>query len=95
MSALLIAASGIPLAPPLHTRLIAFIIVEAVLLVLVIASYLKYKQLKAVSTDDWFAERDKHASPRVKRMMQESHEQWESEVAAAEKQTQEDGAADA
>ena len=82
LTALLLA--GIPMAPSLRSRLIALIVVEAVLAVIVVASYFKYRQLKAVSTDEWFAERDKHASPRVQRMMDESREQWEAERAEAE-----------
>jgi len=82
LTALLLA--GIPMAPSLRSRLIALIVVEAVLAVIVVASYFKYRQLKAVSTDEWFAERDKHASPRVQRMMDESRELWEAERAEAE-----------
>jgi hypothetical protein len=76
--------AGIQLAPSLHTRLIALVAIEAVLLVVVIASWFKYRQLKHVSIDEWFAERDRHASPRVRRMMQESHEQYEAERRIAE-----------
>ena len=73
----------IPLAPPLGTRLVALVVCEAVLMVVVVAAYLRYRQLKSVSVDDWFAERDQHASPRVRRMMEESHAQWEAEQRAA------------
>jgi hypothetical protein len=82
----------IPLSPSLHTRLIALLVIEVVLAVVVVASWLKYRQLKHVSIDEWFAERDRHASARVRRMMQESHEQWEAERGAAE--AAERGAAD-
>ena len=76
----------VPLAPPLSARLVALIVCEAVLMVVVVAAYLRYRQLKSVSVDEWFAERDKHASPRVRRMIEESHAQWEAEqrTAAAE-----------
>jgi hypothetical protein len=74
----------IPLSPSLRTRLIALLVIEVVLAVVVVASWLKYRQLKHVSIDEWFAERDRHASARVRRMMQESHEQWEAERRAAE-----------
>jgi hypothetical protein len=73
------ALAQIPLSPPLSSRLIALIVCEAVLIVVVVAAYLRYRQLKSVSVDDWFAERDEHASPRVRRMMDESHAQWEVE----------------
>jgi hypothetical protein len=73
----------IPLAPPLSSRLIALAVSEAVLLVVVVVAYVRYRQLKSVSVDDWFAERDQHASPRVRRMMEESHAQWEAERRAA------------
>jgi hypothetical protein len=76
--------AGIPLSPPLHTRLIALVAIEAVLVVVVVLAWLKYRQLKHVSIDEWFAERDQHASPRVRRMMQESHEQYEAERRTAE-----------
>jgi hypothetical protein len=76
--------AGIQLAPSLHTRLIALVAIEAVLLVVVIASWFKYRRLKHASIDDWFAERDQHASPRVRRMMQESHAQYEAERRIAE-----------
>ncbi len=73
----------IPVAPPLGVRLVALVVCEAVLMVVVVAAYLRYRQLKSVSVDDWFAERDEHASPRVRRMMEESHAQWEAEQRAA------------
>ena len=73
----------ISLAPPLGTQLIALVVSEAVLLVVVVVAYVRYRQLKSVSVDDWFAERDQHASPRVRRMMEESHAQWEAERRAA------------
>jgi hypothetical protein len=76
--------AGVPLAPPLHTRLIALVAIEVVLVIVVVAAWFKYRQLKHVSIDEWFAERDEHASPRVRRMMQESHEQYEAERRAAE-----------
>ena len=72
-----------PLAPPLGARLIALLVCEAVLMVVVVAAYLRYRQLKSVSVDEWFAERDEHASPRVRRMMEESHAQWEAEQRTA------------
>jgi hypothetical protein len=74
----------IPLSPSLRTRLIALLVIEVVLAVVVVASWLKYRQLKHVSIDEWFAERDRHASARVRRMMQESHAQWEAEQRSAE-----------
>jgi hypothetical protein len=77
------ALAQIPLAPSLSARLVALIVCEAVLMVVVVAAYLRYRQLKSVSVDDWFAERDKHASPRVRRMMEDSHAQWEAEQQTA------------
>jgi hypothetical protein len=81
------AASGtlsgqIPLAPPLDTRLITLVVVEIVLGVLVVLLYFKYKQLKAVPLDEWWARRLEKATPRMRRMIRESQEIYEEEQAA-------------
>lgn len=67
----------IPLSPPLSVRLIALVVVEVVLLILVVVLWLKYEQFKKVPVDEWW-ERRKRAgvSPRVERMMRESHDAW-------------------
>jgi hypothetical protein len=70
----------IPLAPPLDVRLVALAVVEVVLLVVAALLWVKYTQLKKVPVDEWW-ERRKRAgiSPRVERMMRESHDQWLAE----------------
>ncbi len=67
----------IPLSPPLNVRMIALAVVEVVLLALAVALWLKYEQLKKVSVDEWWERRRRAGiSPRVRRMIQESHEQY-------------------
>jgi hypothetical protein len=70
----------IPLSPPLSVRLIALVVVEVVLLALAAVLWVKYEQFKKVPVDEWW-ERRKRAgvSPRVERMMRESHEQYLAE----------------
>jgi hypothetical protein len=73
----------IPLSPSLGARLIALLVVEVVLLILVAVLWIKYEELKKVSVDEWWERRKKAGvSPRVQRMMRESHEQWEADQAA-------------
>jgi len=70
----------IPLAPPLDVRLIALAVVEVFLVAVVVLLWIKYTQLKHVSVDEWWERRKKAGvSPRVERMMRESHEQWLAE----------------
>jgi hypothetical protein len=70
----------IPLSPPLNVRLIAFAVIEVVLLVLVVVLWLRYEQLKKVSVDEWWQRRQRAGvSPRVERMMRESHDAWLAE----------------
>ena len=67
----------IPLSPPLNVRLIALVVVEVVLLILVVVLWLRYEQLKKVSVDEWWERRRRAGvSPRVERMMRESHDAW-------------------
>jgi hypothetical protein len=74
----------IPLSPPLSVRLIALAVVEVVLLILVVVLWLKYEQLKTVSVDEWWQRRKQAGvSPRVERMMRESHDAWLSERSEA------------
>ena len=70
----------IPLSPPLSVRLIALVVIEVVLLVLVVALYMRYDQLKKIPVDEWWERRRRAGvSPRVDRMMRESHEQYLAE----------------
>lgn len=58
------AANGIPLAPPLHTRLIALLVIEAALLLLVVLLYIKWVQLKDQPLDEWWERRKKYGLSR-------------------------------
>jgi hypothetical protein len=70
----------IPLAPSLSVRLIALAVIEVVLLILVVILWIKYDQLKKVPVDEWWERRQRAGvSPRVRRMMRESHEQYLAE----------------
>jgi len=70
----------IPLSPPLSVRLIALVVIEIVLLALVIALYVRYDQFKQIPVDEWWERRRRAGvSPRVERMMRESHEQYLAE----------------
>ena len=75
----------IPLSPPLNTRLIALVVVEIVLAVIVVLLYFKYKELKSVPLDEWWARRLEEATPRMRRMIRESQEIYEEEQAALER----------
>ncbi len=72
----------LPLSPPLGTRLLALVVVEIVLAVIVVLLFLKYRQLKAVPLDEWWARRLDKATPRMRRMIRESQEIYEEEQAA-------------
>jgi len=70
----------IPLSPPLSVRLIALVVIEVVLLILAFLLYLRYDQLKKIPVDEWWERRRRAGvSPRVERMMRESHEQYLAE----------------
>jgi len=70
----------IPLSPPLSVRLIALAVIEVALLALVVALWIKYDQLKKIPVDEWWTRRRRAGvSPRVERMMRESHEQYLAE----------------
>ena len=58
------AANGIPLSPPLHTRLLALLVIEVALLVLVALLYVKWAQLKNQSLDAWWERRKKYGLSR-------------------------------
>ena len=70
----------IPLSPPLGVRLLALVVIEVVLLVLVALLWVRYQQLKKIPVDEWWERRRRAGvSPRVQRMMHESHEQYLAE----------------
>jgi hypothetical protein len=52
-----LAATSIPLAPPLGTRLLALLIIEAALLLLVALLYVKWVKLKNQPLDEWWERR--------------------------------------
>ena len=54
--------------------------VEVVLLLATFLVFIKYEQLKKLSVDEWWQRRSKSGlSPRVKRMIHESEEQYAAE----------------
>jgi hypothetical protein len=59
-----LAANGIPLSPPLHTRLLALLVIEVALLLLVALLYVKWAQLKNQSLDEWWERRKKYGLSR-------------------------------
>ena len=82
----------ISLSPPLNVRLIALVVIEVVLLALVVALWFKYEQFKKISVDEWWERRRRAGvSPRVERMMRESHDQYLAERAEAAESGQLDG----
>jgi hypothetical protein len=52
-----LVAQGIPLAPALSVRVIALLVVEAVLLTLVVLLYVQWARLKNEPLDEWWARR--------------------------------------
>jgi hypothetical protein len=50
----IVLAQGIPLSPPLVARLIALLVVEAVLLTLVVLLYIRWVQFKNQPLDEWW-----------------------------------------
>jgi hypothetical protein len=53
----ILAAQDIPLAPPLNVRLVALLVIEAVLLTLVVLLYIRWVQFKNQPLDEWWAGR--------------------------------------
>ena len=77
---LLALIGQIPLSPPLSVRLIALVVIEVVLLILVALLWVRYDQLKKIPVDEWWERRRRAGiSPRVQRMMHESHEHYLAE----------------
>jgi hypothetical protein len=63
----------IPLAPPLHTRLIALVVIEIFLITTAVLLYIRWVQLKEEPLDRWWSERQAAGfSPRTRALMQES-----------------------
>jgi hypothetical protein len=81
----ILVAQGTPLAPPLQTRLIALLVVEAFLLTTAVLLYVLWARLKTRSLEEWWAERKAAGfSPRTRALMEES----ERQRLAAEKRQQ-------
>ncbi len=97
VSSLLLAvvAQGIPLAPPLQTRVIALVIVEAFLITTSALLYVRWIQLKREPLDEWWAERRKRGfSARTRALMEESErERREAEAQSEDPATGAPGAA--
>ena len=83
MNAVAVLVGQIPLSPSLQTRLITLAVIEVVLAVIVVLLYFKYKELKSVPLDEWWARRLEEATPRMRRMIRESQEIYHEEQAAA------------
>jgi hypothetical protein len=70
---ILLAQQGIPLAPPLQTRIIALIVVEAFLITTAVLLYIMWVQLKRQPLDKWWAGRvEAGFSPRTRALIEES-----------------------
>ena len=73
LAPVLAAQQGIPLSPPLHTRLIALVVVEVVLITTAALLYVRWAQLKGRPLDEWWAGRLAAGfSPRTRALMEES-----------------------
>ena len=67
-----IVAQGIPLAPSLEVRLIAFAVVEVVLLTTAVLLYVQWSRFKKEPLDEWWEGRKKAGfSPRTRALMEE------------------------
>jgi hypothetical protein len=85
----ILLAQGVPLAPPLQTRLIALAVVEAFLISTAVVLYIRWIQLKQRPLDEWWAERVQAGfSPRTRALMEQS----ERERRAAEGEAPADAA---
>jgi hypothetical protein len=68
-----LVGQGLPLAPPLGTRIIALLVVEAVLLVTAALLYVRWVQIKEQPLDQWWAQRQAQGlQPRSRFLMEES-----------------------
>ena len=71
-----IVAQGIPLAPPLGVRLIAFVVVEVVLITTAVFLYIRWAQLKKEPLDEWWEGRKKAGfSARTRALMEEDEQE--------------------
>lgn len=85
-SALHIVAQGIPLAPPLQVRLIALLVVEAILVTTAVLLYFRWAQFKHEPLDEWWAGRKAAGfSPRTRALMDEEERERRAAEAAAQK----------
>jgi len=83
MNALL--AQGIPLSPPLTTRLIALAVIEVVLLVLVVLLYIVWTRFKNQPLDEWWARRKAAGlSPKSQFEMRESERERQATMGTAD-----------
>ena len=69
----MVLAQGVPLSPSLQTRLIALVVVEALLITTAVLLYVLWARLKKRPLDEWWAGRKAEGfSPRVRAVMEES-----------------------
>jgi hypothetical protein len=67
-----VVAQGIPLAPSLEVRLIALVVVEAVLLTTAVLLYILWARFKSEPLDEWWEGRKQAGfSPRTRALMEE------------------------
>ena len=72
----ILLAQGIPLAPPLQTRVIALFVVEAFLITTAVLLYIRWAQLKKQPLDEWWTGRRAAGfSPRTRALMDESEQE--------------------
>jgi hypothetical protein len=83
----ILVAQGTPLAPSLTVRLIALLVIEAVLLTLVVLLYVRWVQLKNQPLDEWWAGRkaDGLAPTTLVEIEASERERLAAEEAAAER----------
>jgi hypothetical protein len=80
----MIVAQGIPLAPSLHLRLIALLIVEVVMVTTAVLLYVRWVQLKNQELDAWWTERRREGfSARTRALMEESERERRAAAGAA------------
>ena len=71
-ASVMIVAQGIPLAPPLGVRLIAFVVIEVVLIAAAVLLYVRWKQFTHEALDEWWKGRKKAGfSARTRALMDE------------------------
>ncbi len=80
-------AQGIPLAPPLQTRVIALVVVEVFLITTAVLLYVRWVQLRDEPLDEWWRRRKGAGfSARTRALMDESERARRAEEGSEEPQ---------